>query len=65
MSDLNRLKSWAFVLRSMAGLEMPLLARDLSTEGRTVEKATVKLFRVLVSVVPAWSIGKAINSTLP
>ena len=43
---------------------MPLLARDLSTEGWAVEKAAVRLFRVLVSVVSAWSIGKAINSTL-
>ena len=52
-------------LRSMAGLDMPLLARDLSTDGRTVEKTEVRWFRVLVSVVPGWPIGKAINSTLP
>ena len=44
---------------------MPLLARDLSTDDRTVKKAAVRLFMVLVSVVPAWRIGKAINSTLP
>ncbi len=40
-SDLNRVKSWAFALWSVAGLEMPLLVRDLSTEGQTVEKAAV------------------------
>jgi hypothetical protein len=51
-------KSWVFALRSMAGLEMPPLACDLSTEGRTVEKAAVRLFKVLVSVVPTWPIGK-------
>ena len=64
-SDLNRVKSWAFALWSVAGLEMPLLVRDLSTDGRTVEKAAVRWSRVLVSVVPAWPIGKATNSTLP
>ena len=63
--DLNRVKSWAFALWSVAGLEMPQLARDLSTDGRTVEKAAVRWSRVLVSVVPAWPIGKATNSTLP
>jgi hypothetical protein len=64
-SDLNRVKSWAFASRSMAGLDMPLLARDVSTDGRTVDKAAVRLFRVMVSVVPTCLIGKAINSTLP
>ena len=64
-SDLNRMKSWAFALWSVAGLEMHLLARELSTEGRTVEKAAVMWSRVLVSVVPAWPIGKAKNVTLP
>jgi hypothetical protein len=63
-SVLNMMKSWAFALWSVAGLEMPLLARELSTKGRTVEKAAVRWSRVLVSVVPAWSIGKATNSTL-
>jgi hypothetical protein len=52
-SDLNRVKSWAIALLwSMAGLEMLLLARDLSTNDRTVEKAVVRWSRVLVSVVP-------------
>jgi hypothetical protein len=64
-SDLNRVKSWAFASWSVAGLEVPLLASDLSTNGRTVEKAAVRWFSVLVSVVPAWPIGKATNSTLP
>ena len=64
-SDLNMMKSWAFALWSVAGLEMLLLARELSTEGQTVEKAAVRWSRVLVSVVPAWLIGKATNSTLP
>jgi hypothetical protein len=49
----------------MAGLDMPLLARDLSKDGRTVEKAAVRWPRVLVSVVLAWPIGKAIISILP
>ncbi len=49
----------------MAGLKAPLLPRDLSTVGRTVEKAAVSCSRVLVSVVPAWPMGKAMNSTLP
>ena len=64
-SDLNRVKSWAFTLWSVAGLEMLLLAHDLSTEGRTVAKATVRWSRVLVSVVTAWPIGKAKNFTRP
>jgi hypothetical protein len=34
--DLNKVKSWVFALWSVAGLEMPLLVRDLSTDGRTV-----------------------------
>jgi len=53
------------VLWSVAGLAAPLMARDLSTFGRTVEKAAVRLSRVLVSVVPAWPMGKAINYTRP
>ena len=64
-SDLNKVKSWAFASWSVAGLEMPMLARDLSTNGRTVEKAALRCSKVLVSVVPAWSMGKATNSTLP
>ena len=40
-----------------------MLSRDLSTVGRTVEKAAVRCSRVLVSVVPAWPMGKALNST--
>jgi len=64
-SDLNMVKSWAFALWSTAGIEMLLLARDLSTKGRTVEKAAVRWTRVLVSVVPALTIGKATNSARP
>ena len=64
-SDLNRMKSWAFALWSVAGLRMPLLARDRSTEGLTVESAAVRWSNVLVSVVPAWPMGTATNSTLP
>jgi hypothetical protein len=40
-----------------------MLARDLCTVGRTVEKAAVRWSRVMVSVVPAWPLGKAMNST--
>ena len=43
----------------------PMLARDLSTFDRMVEKAAVRWSRVRVSVVPAWPIGKARNSTRP
>jgi hypothetical protein len=64
-NDLNMVKSWAFALWSVAGLDALLLARDLSADGRTVEKAAVRWSRILVSVVPAWPIGKATNSTLP
>ena len=64
-SDLNRVKSWDFALWFVAGLKMPLLARDRSTEGLTVEKAAVRWSRVLMSVVPAWPMGTATNSTLP
>ena len=53
INDLNRVKSWAFALWSVAGLEMSLMVRDLSTDGRTVEKAAVRWSRVLVNVVPA------------
>jgi len=64
-SDLNKVKSWAFTLWSVAGLDMPLLPHDLSIDGRTVKKAAVRWSRVLVSVVPVWPIGKATDSTLP
>ena len=50
-------------LWSVARLEAPLLARDLSTVGRTVEKAAVRCSRAIVSVVPAWPMGEAMNST--
>jgi hypothetical protein len=43
----------------------PLMVRDLSAVGRTVEKAVVRWSRVLVSVVPACPIGNAMKSTLP
>jgi len=52
-------------LCSVAWLAAPLPARDLSTLGRTVEKAEVRWSRVLVSVVPAWPMGKAMSSTRP
>ena len=45
-NDLNRVTSWAFALWSVARLEVPLLVRDLSSEGRTVEKAAVRWSRV-------------------
>jgi hypothetical protein len=64
-NDFNMLQSWVLALCSVAGLAAPLLVRVLSTFGRTVEKAAVRWSRVLVSVVPAWSIGKAIKSTRP
>ncbi len=64
-SDLNMVKSWAFALWSVAGQDAPLLARDLSADGRTVKMAAVRWSRVLVSVVPEWPIGKATNSNLP
>ena len=41
-SDLNMVKSWALAFWYVSGLEMPLLARDLSTDGRTAEKAAVR-----------------------
>ena len=40
-----------------------MLARNLSTDGRPVEKAAERCSRVPVSVVPAWPMGKAMNST--
>jgi len=40
-----------------------MLARGLSTVGQTVEKVAVRWSRVLVSVVPAWPMGKAMTST--
>jgi hypothetical protein len=49
----------------MAGNESPLLVLELPVIGRTVEKAVVSWWRVLVSVIPAWPMGKAMNSTLP
>jgi hypothetical protein len=64
-NDLNMAKSWTLALWSVAGLDAPLLARDLSTVGRTVEKAAARWARVMVSVVPAWPIGKVINCILP
>ena len=64
-SDLIKVTSWAFALWSVAGLEVPLLAREFSTDGRTMEKAAVRWFRVLISVVPARPIEKVTSSTLP
>jgi hypothetical protein len=42
-----------------------MMARDLSTLGLTAEKAVVRWSRVLVSMVPAWPMRKAMNSTRP
>ncbi len=44
---------------------VPLLVRDTSAVGRTVEKAVVRWSRVLVSVVPACPIENAMKSTRP
>ena len=52
-------------LWSVAANVSPLLVLDLTVVGRTVEKAVVSLFIVLVIVVPAWPIGSAMSSTLP
>jgi hypothetical protein len=49
----------------VAGFAASLLARDLSTVGRAVEKAAVRWCRVLVSVVPEWPMGKAMNYARP
>ena len=62
-NDLNMVQSWVLALCSVAGLVAPMMAHDLSTFGRTVEKAAVSWYRVRVSVVSAWPIGKAMNST--
>ena len=62
-NDLKRAKSWVLTLWSVAGLVAPMLARLCSTVGRTTEKAAVRCSRVLVSVVPARPMGKAMNST--
>jgi len=52
-------------LWSVAGLGAPLLAREFSTLDRTVEKEAVRWSNVLVSVVPAWPMGKAMNTPVP
>ncbi len=64
-SDLNRVYSWLLAFWSVAVSVSPLLVLDLTVVGRTVEKAVVRWSRVLVRVVPAWSIGSAMSSTLP
>ena len=43
----------------------PLLVLGLPVNGRTAEQAVVSWSRVLVRVVPAWPMGKAMSSTLP
>jgi hypothetical protein len=63
--DLNKFKLWILELWSVAGLEAPLLARAFSIVWRTVKKAAVKWSRVLVSVLPAWQMGKAKISSVP
>ena len=50
---------------SAAELEAPMLDRDLSAVGRTVEKAVVRWSRVLKSVIPEGPMGKVMNSTRP
>jgi hypothetical protein len=60
-NNLNMVQSWILALWSVAGLAAPLLARDLSKVGWTVEKTAASWSRVLVSVVPP--MGKAMNST--
>jgi len=50
---------------SVAGLAMLVLALVCSTCGRKVEEAAVRGPRVVVSVVQACPIGKAMYSTLP
>jgi hypothetical protein len=64
-NDLNMVKLWALAVWSVWGLVAPLLARICSMFGRTVEKAAVRSSKVLVSVVPAWPMGKAMNFTHP
>ena len=51
-NDLNKAWLGALALWSVAGMDVPLLAHDISTVGRTVETAAVRWSRVLVSVVP-------------
>ena len=64
-NDSNMLYSWPLALWSVVGLAAPLLARNLSTVGRTVEKAAVSWCKVLMSGVPALPMGKAMDSTRP
>jgi hypothetical protein len=64
INDLNRIKSWVLALWSVAGLVAPQLARTFSMVG-TVEKAAVRCSRVLVIVVSAWPMVKAMSSTRP
>jgi hypothetical protein len=49
----------------MVGWVVPVLALTWSADGRAVEKAAVRWARVLETVVPAWPMGIATNSTLP
>jgi hypothetical protein len=50
-------------LWSVAELAAPVLVRVFSTFVRTAEKTAVRWSRILVSVVSAWPMGKAKNST--
>ncbi len=52
-------------MESMVGWVVPVLALAWSASWRAVEKAAVRWTRVLESVVPAWPMGIATNSTLP
>ena len=49
--DRKKMVSWVLAMLSVVGSRMPRLALDLSTEGRTAERAEVKLLRVLSEVV--------------
>jgi len=49
----------------MSEMGLPLLAREGSTRGRTVEKAAVRWVRVAVRVAPECPMGKTKNSTRP
>ncbi len=49
----------------MSGCEVPSLVQVGSGLRRTVENTTVRWFRVVFNVVPAWPIGMATNYTRP
>ncbi len=63
--DLNKRWSCLLASESAVGCGVPLMALAWSTCGRTVEKTAVRWSRVLVSMVPAYPMGMATDSTLP